>query len=122
MNKIFIFVGLFAVCNAASLHVTPAGHTIYHQPAVVRAAYAPAYAPAFSSVVRSVDLSSDAVAVESPSVALAAAPAVISSVIPSALATTVSDAELADFEAYKVGNLIQFLIKVILQWDNQKMV
>lgn len=118
MNKIFIFVGLFAVCNAASLHVTPAGHTIYHQPAVVRAAYAPAYAPAFSSVVRSVDLSSDAVAVESPSVALTAAPAVISS----ALATTVSDAELADFEAYKVGNLIQFLIKVILQWHNQKMV
>lgn len=113
MNKIFVFVGLFAVCNAASLHVVPAGDTIYHHPAV--SVYRAAYAPAFSPVVRSVDLSSDAVAAESPSVALAAAPAVVSSIVPSAVATTVSDAELADFEAYKVKNSFQFLMKVILQ-------
>lgn len=125
MNKIFVFVGFVAVCNAASLHITPAGDTLYYRsmPAVsvVRSAFAhviPTYvhtaAPsAVATEVRSVDLSSDEVAASSnnPSEELSAAPAVVSSIIPSIVPSvvpvTVSDAELADWEAYKVTyNLI----------------
>lgn len=118
MYKIFVFVGFVAVCNAASLRVIPAGSTLYHQsvPAVsvVRSAFAhviPTYvhtaAPsAVATAVRSVDLSSDEVAASSndPSEELSAAPAVVSSFVPSVVPVTVSDAELADWEAYKVIN------------------
>lgn len=78
MNKIIAFLGFIAACNAASLHIVPAGETIFHQPAV--------------SVVRS------------------AVPAVVPSLVRSVVPVSVSDVELADWEAYKVrSNSILFV-------------
>lgn len=95
MNKIFLFVGFVAVCNAASLHVVPAGETIFQR----------SYLPSVS-VVRS------AVAPVVPSVVRSFAPDVVSSVVP----VSVSDVELSDWEAYKVKlNSIPFAMENILQ-------
>lgn len=97
MNKIFVFLGIVAACNAASLHVVPAGETVFHQPllpsvSVVRSAL-PAVVP---SVVQSV--APEVVSSVIPSVVRSIAPDVVSSVVP----VSVTDVELADWEAYKV--------------------
>lgn len=82
MTKIFVLIGFVAVCNAASLHVVPAGETVFRS-------FSP---PVVHSVVSPVV----------PSVVRSFVPSVFRSALPSIVPVSVSDVELSDWEAYKV--------------------